>query len=81
MATVRLDTNHGAITLTITNTGAALHRLELSVAGMILVSPDVPPGATVDWLVQIDAPGEYELYSAVDGVREAGMTAVLDVVG
>lgn len=76
----RLIARAGAITLEITNNGAAPHTLEIAIAGMILVSPDVAPGTTITWPVRIDTPGEYELYSAIDGAREDGMTAILKVV-
>jgi hypothetical protein len=71
----------GEITLAIINTDTAPHTLEIHLPGMILVSPDVAPGASVAWPVRIDTPGTYELYSAIDGVREPGMSATLQVVG
>jgi uncharacterized cupredoxin-like copper-binding protein len=71
----------GEITFAITNNDTIPHTLEVHVPGMILVSPDVAPGASVSWPVRIDTPGIYELYSAIDGVREPGMTATLQVVG
>lgn len=77
----QLTARAGAIQLDITNNGAARHTLELRVQGMTLVSPRIPPGATVTWFVQINQPGEYDLYSALDGVPEAGMSAMLRVIG
>lgn len=70
----------GELTLKITNNGTAQHTIEIAVMGMIFVSPGVDPGTTVTWDVQITTPGEYELYSTINGVREDGMLATLKVV-
>jgi plastocyanin/mono/diheme cytochrome c family protein len=68
--TVKADT---PTTVTITNTGAALHNFSVAELG---VSVDIQPGETQT--VEINAPaGSYQFYCDVPGHKEAGMVGTL----
>ena len=63
--------------ISIVNAGAAVHNL--AVDGADLVSADVPGGASGRLDLTGLEPGEYDVYCAIAGHREAGMEATLTV--
>ena len=63
--------------VTVRNTGSAVHNL--AVRNSDLVSPDIGPGESATLDLTGLAPGTHELFCAVPGHAEAGMTAQLAI--
>ena len=66
-------------TISLVNGGAAIHNL--AVEGADLQSPDVPGGDSARMELRGLDPGEYTVYCAIAGHREAGMEGTLTVTG
>jgi plastocyanin len=69
----------GAVQLRIINAGIRRHNLVLLLNGVEVASPEVRPGDTVDWEIQIDRPGRYLYWCGEYRHLEKGMTGALIV--
>jgi uncharacterized cupredoxin-like copper-binding protein len=69
----------GEITFDIHNDGKMVHNLAVMVNGTEEVSPNVDPGKSRKWTVEISEPGSYELYCEIPGHKQLGMVATLEV--
>lgn len=72
-----LEARPGTIAFQITNRGSVVHNF--SIEGVEGVSPDVNPGEAVSWSAVNVPAGAFEVFCAIPGHREAGMTATLVV--
>jgi uncharacterized cupredoxin-like copper-binding protein len=68
----------GEVTFAISNDGDTVHNLEVEGNGVEEVSDDVDAGQRTELTVDLE-PGSYELYCAIPGHEELGMTGELTV--
>lgn len=68
----------GSVTLDVSNDGGAVHNLEIEGNDVEEVTDMLDPGDSGSLTVDL-APGEYELYCAIDGHRDLGMEGSLTV--
>ncbi len=71
-----LELKPGDITFEIHNEGSVIHNLAIQGDGQ---SEDINGGDSVNWAAGKLEPGTYELFCAIPGHKEAGMTATLVV--
>jgi plastocyanin len=74
-----LTASPGQITFEITNNGTTPHNLALDIDDQPTISPDVAPGETETWTINLQTTGSHPLYSLRDGEKEGGLEATLTI--
>ena len=74
-----LSARPGTITFEITNDGTTVHNLALDIDDEPIVSPDVQPGESETWVIDLETTGDHALFSLVEGEKETGLNAVLTI--
>jgi uncharacterized cupredoxin-like copper-binding protein len=69
----------GVYSFHITNTGNLNHALEIEGHGIEAESKEIPGGSSADFRVQLDDPGDYELYCPIGDHGNLGMQTQLIV--